>query len=43
MYDSYGIKSKPTKSHNPQANAIIEEVHKVVINMIRSYDLKDEI
>jgi hypothetical protein len=30
--DKYGIKAKPTTSHNhinPQANAIIERVHKV--------------
>ena len=29
MCDKYGITSKPTASHNPQANAIIERVHKV--------------
>jgi hypothetical protein len=29
MQDNYGIKAKPTTSHNPQANAIIERVHKV--------------
>jgi transposase InsO family protein len=34
MYENYGIKAKPTKSHNPQANAIIEQVHKVVNNML---------
>jgi hypothetical protein len=30
MCDNYGIKAKPTTSHNPQANAIIERVHKAV-------------
>jgi hypothetical protein len=32
MCDNYGIKVKPTKGHSiyPQANAIIEQVHKVV-------------
>jgi transposase InsO family protein len=29
MCDNYGIKAKPTTSHNPQANAIIERVKKV--------------
>jgi hypothetical protein len=29
MQDNYGIKAKPTTSHNPQANAIIERVHQV--------------
>jgi hypothetical protein len=33
MYDNYGIKVKPTTSNNkhPQANAIIERVHKGLI------------
>jgi hypothetical protein len=34
-------KAKPTTSHNPQANAIIERVHKVVNDMIRSFDLEN--
>jgi transposase InsO family protein len=42
MCDNYGIKAKPTTSHNPQANAIIEQVHKVVNNMLRSFDLEKE-
>jgi hypothetical protein len=29
MQENHGIKAKTT-SHNPQANAIIEQVHKVV-------------
>jgi transposase InsO family protein len=43
MCDNYGIKVKPTTSHNPQANTIIERVHKdlVVNDMLRSYDLKN--
>ena len=40
--ENYGIKAKPTTSHNPQANAIIERVHKVVNNMLRSFDLEKE-
>ena len=40
--ENYGIKAKPTTSHTPQANAIIERVHKVVNNMLRSFDLEKE-
>jgi hypothetical protein len=42
MCDNYGIKAKPTTSCNPQANAIIEQVHKVVNNILRSLDLEKE-
>jgi hypothetical protein len=42
MCENYGIKAKPTTSHNPQANAIIEQVHKLVNNMLRSFDLEKE-
>jgi hypothetical protein len=41
MFDNYGIKAKKTTSHNPQANAIIERVHKVVNYMFRSFDLEN--
>jgi hypothetical protein len=41
MQDNYGIKGKPTTSHNPQANAIIERVHKVVNDMLRSFNLEN--
>ena len=42
MCENYGIKAKPTTSNNPQANAIIEQVHTVVNNMLRSFDLEKE-
>jgi hypothetical protein len=44
MCDNYGIKDKPTTSQNPQANAfaIIDQVHKVVNNMLRWFDLEKE-
>jgi hypothetical protein len=43
MCDNYGIKAKPTKAttYHPQTNAIIEQVHKVVNDMLRSFDLED--
>ena len=34
--DSYGIKRKPTSVKNPQANAILEHIHAVVMNMLRT-------
>jgi hypothetical protein len=42
MCENYSIKAKPTTSHNPQANAIIEQVHKVINIMLRSFDLEKE-
>ena len=42
MCDNYGVKAKPTTSHNPQANAIIEQLHKVVNDLLRSFDLENE-
>jgi hypothetical protein len=42
MCNNYGIKAKPTTSHNPQANAIIERHHKVVNEMLRSFDLEKQ-
>jgi hypothetical protein len=42
MCDNYGIKAKPTASLNPQANAIIEQVHKVVNDFLRSFDLEKQ-
>ena len=42
MCVNYGIKDKPTTSHNPQVNAIIERVHKAVNDMLRSFDLENE-
>jgi hypothetical protein len=42
VQDNYGIKAKPTTSHNQQANTIIERVQKVVVvnDMLRSFDLE---
>jgi hypothetical protein len=40
MCDNNGSKAKPTITHNPQANAFIEQVDKVVRNMLRSFDLE---
>jgi transposase InsO family protein len=42
MCNNYGIIAKPTTSHNPQANSIIERIHNVVNDMLRSFDLEKE-
>ncbi len=39
LCNTYGIKRKPTSIKNPQSNAIIERVHAVIGNMLRTYKL----
>ena len=37
----YGIKKKPITVRNPQANAIVERIHQVIANIIRTFELED--
>ena len=39
LCDSYGIKRKPTTIKNPQANAILERVHQVLGQMLRTAEI----
>jgi transposase InsO family protein len=39
--NDYGIKKKPISARNPQANAIIERVHQVIGNIIRTFELQE--
>jgi hypothetical protein len=39
LCDSYGIKHKPTTIKNPQANAILERVHQVLGQMLRTAEI----
>ena len=39
--DDYGIKGNPIITRNPQANAIVERVHQVVGNIVRTFELQD--
>jgi len=39
MCDQYGIQLQVTTSHNPQANSMIERVHAVLNNMLRTFSL----
>ena len=36
----YGIKGKPITVRNPQANAIVERIHPVIGNIIRTFELE---
>ena len=37
--NDYGIKQKPSLVRNPQSNAIIEHIHQMIGNILRSFDL----
>jgi transposase InsO family protein len=41
ILNDYGIKRKPSTVRNPQANAIVERVHQVICNIIRTFELQD--
>lgn len=41
IVNDYGIKCKPITVRNPQANAIVERVHQVIGNMIRTFELEN--
>jgi hypothetical protein len=36
---TYGVKHKPTSIKNPQSNAILEHIHAVFTNMLRTAEL----
>ncbi len=40
LCDTYGLKRKPTSVKNPQANAILESIHAVLGNMLRTSELE---
>lgn len=40
LVHDYGIKRKPITVRNPQANAIVERIHQVIANMVRSFELE---
>ena len=41
LKEEYGIKLKLITTANPQANAVVERIHQVIGNMLRSLDLED--
>ena len=40
MCDNYGIKEKLSSSYNPQSNDIVEQVHQVLGNALRTFELE---
>ena len=42
LCNQYDLKQKPTSKKNSQANSVLERVHQVVANMLRSYDLDNQ-
>jgi hypothetical protein len=40
MCDNYGMKEKPSSSYNPQSNGIVERVHQVLGNALRTFELE---
>ena len=41
MQDDYGIELRLITTANPQANAVVERVHQVIGNMLRTMSLED--
>jgi hypothetical protein len=39
--EDYGVKAKPITVRNPQANAIVEQVHQDMGNIIRTFELEN--
>jgi hypothetical protein len=39
--NDYGIKGKPNTVRKPQANAIVERVHQLIGNIIRTFELEN--
>ena len=37
----YGIKAKCETTGNPQENSILERIHRVIANLIRTFDLNN--
>ena len=39
---NYGLEKHPTTAYNPQANGIIERVHQVITDMLRTFELEEQ-
>ena len=42
LWDNMGIKTKPTSTYNPQSNGIIERVHQVLNDSLRTIELENQ-
>ena len=38
----YGVVKKVITTRNPQANAVVERIHQVLANMVRTFELEDK-
>ena len=41
MTENYGLTRKPTTNYNPQGNAVLERIHAVVNDMLRTFELEE--
>jgi hypothetical protein len=41
MLNDYGVKKKPITTRDPQANAIVEQVHQTIGNIIQTFELHE--
>ena len=39
---NFGLKSKPSTDYNPQSNAIVERIHQVIGNALRTFELEEQ-
>ena len=37
----YGITSKPSTSGNPTSNEILEHIHQIIVNLVRTCNIKN--
>ena len=42
MCENYGMTKKPSTKYNPQSNGIIERVHQVLNDMLRTFELESQ-
>ena len=40
-HNDYGLKRKPITTRNPESNAIIEQIHQTIGNIIRTFDVSN--
>ena len=41
LMNNYGMKRKPTTKYNPQSNGIVERVHAVLNDMLRTFEIEE--
>jgi hypothetical protein len=41
LIDNYGLKRKPSLDYNPQSNGVIERIHQVLGNALRTFELEE--